>query len=119
MTPETITNYYSGLNYYTWDSPTQKKHLHPSFDIDAEGSVQESMLQLILNFRRTEKWGDGDRWFDIKRYGIEIYRRVVDESGKVIDYTDVLKVDDLRRAVQVPQRCIDAGLEPNPRTTND
>ena len=115
MTPESVTDFYNRMKYYKWDEPTAKKHLHPAFAIDAEGSTQESMLQLVLNCRRTENWGEGLRWFDIKRYGIEIYRRAVNGNGQLAAATDSLKVDDPRRAIQVPVRCIDAGLQPNPR----
>lgn len=115
MTPESVTEFYNQMKYYKWDEPTAKKHLHPAFAIDAEGSTQESMLQLLLNCRRTENWGEGLRWFDIKRYGIEIYRRAVNGNGQLSAVTDSLKVDDPRRAIQVPVRCIDAGLQPNPR----
>ena len=115
MTPESVTEFYNQMKYYKWDEPTAKKHLHPAFAIDAEGSTQESMLQLLLNCRRTENWGEGLRWFDIKRYGIEIYRRAVNGNGQLSAATDSLKVDDPRRAIQVPVRCIDAGLQPNPR----
>ena len=73
------------------------------------------MLQLLLNCRRTENWGEGLRWFDIKRYGIKIYRRAVNGNGQLSVVTDSLEVNDPRRAIQVPVRCIDAGLEPNPR----
>jgi hypothetical protein len=59
----------------------------------------------------------GMRWFDIKRYGIEIHRRVVVPSGQVSEITikDELKVDDPRRAIQLPQDVITAGLTPNDR----
>ena len=115
MTPESVTEFYNQMKYYKWDEPTAKKHLHPAFAIDAEGSTQESMLQLLLNCRRTENWGEGLRWFDIKRYGIKIYRRAVNGNGQLSVVTDSLEVNDPRRAIQVPVRCIDAGLEPNPR----
>ena len=118
MTPESVTEFYKKMAYYKWDEPTPKKHLEPAFPIDEEGSVQESMLQLLLNCRRTENWGEGLRWFDIKRYGIKIYRRAVNGNAQLAEVTDSLLVDDPRRAVQVPIRCIDAGLQPNPRNTD-
>lgn len=115
LTPESITEFENSMNYYLWDKPTQKKHLHPAFAIDAEGSVQESMLQLCLRFHRAERWGNGERWFDIKRYGMTIYRRFVDSNGNIDRIEDTMEYRDPRQAVQVPQKCIDAGLQPNPR----
>ncbi|MBR5747774.1 MAG: RagB/SusD family nutrient uptake outer membrane protein [Prevotella sp.] len=98
---------------------TIKKHLHPKFTIDAEGSVQESMLQVLLAMRRIETLHEGKRWFDIKRWGIRIPRRVMDGSGKPLEITDWLEVDDQRRAIQIPMKVKEAGYEPNPRTTSD
>ncbi len=115
MTPASITEFENSMDYYLWDKPTQKKHLHPAFPIDAEGSVQESMLQLCLRFHRAERWGNGERWFDVKRYGITIYRRFCDSNGNIDRIEDTVEYRDPRQAVQVPQECIDAGLQPNPR----
>ena len=75
----------------------------------------------FYNQMKYYKWDEptakkhGLRWFDIKRYGIEIYRRAVNGNGQLSAATDSLKVNDPRRAIQVPVRCIDAGLQPNPR----
>ena len=52
---------------------------------------------------------EGLRWQDIKRYGIEISHN---RDGLA---NDILKVDDPRRAMQLPQDVINAGLEANPR----
>ena len=93
LTPTLIQNFYNGVNYCYDDADhlqsTVKKHLHPSFDIDAEGSVQETMLQCVLGFRRIETVQEGKRWWDIK--------------------------DDPRRAVQIPLPQRNAGVQPNPR----
>lgn len=123
LTPESITAFYAPIAYSytpTASDPdglqsTIKKHLHPSFEIDAEGSTQECMLQCLLEFRRIETLQMGMRWFDIKRYGIEIIRRTLDANGTPAKKTDVLTLDDERRAIQLPQTVIDAGVVPNPR----
>ena len=115
LTPEQVTEFYNDMDYYQWNEPTPKKHLAPAFEIDAEGSTQESMLQYVLHCRRVETLGFGIRWFDIKRYGITIYRRVSDGDGVISSVSDELKPDDLRRAVQIPLRVRDAGFEPNKR----
>ena len=98
-----------------------KKHLNPKFVIDKEGSDQENMLQLVLAMRRYDTLHEGKRWFDIKRWGIEIPRRMMDASGAPEKITDWLKVDDPRRAIQIPQKVREAGYQPNPRvgTTPD
>lgn len=98
---------------------TLKKHLHPKFDIEEEGSEQENLIQLILAVRRYETLFEGKRWFDIKRWGIEIPRRTMTADGKPSKITDWLKVDDPRRAIQIPQKVREAGYEPNPRANSD
>lgn len=95
---------------------TPKKHLNPKFTIDEEGSTQECMIQAVLQCRRFETLHEGKRWFDIKRWGIEIPRRTMDASGMPLEITDWLTVDDPRRAVQIPQTVISSGYEPNPRS---
>ena len=115
LTPENIQEYYKAIAYATWNAPTLKKHLHPAFAIDAEGSVQECMLQCALSFKRIETGYEGFRWFDIKRYGINIVRRTINASGKPEAVTDSLTTNDLRRAIQIPFKVRQAGLQQNPR----
>ena len=67
------------------------------------------MLQLILHLRRIELLHDGMRWFDLKRYGIELVHNRDGNSDIV------LKKEDRRRAFQLPQDVISAGLQANPR----
>lgn len=98
---------------------TPKKHLNPKFAIDEEGSDQECMIQLVLQCRRYETLQEGKRWFDIKRWGIEIPRRTMDGSGNPKEITDWLTVDDPRRAVQIPMTIVSAGYEPNPRDVDE
>ncbi len=115
LTPEGVKSFYDGIGYYTWEEPTTKKHLHPAFEIGAEGSVQESMLHAVLGAKRIETLAYGYRWLDIKRYGIEIYRRHSDENAQIENISDTMTPDDLRRAIQVPQKARDAGFEPTKR----
>lgn len=132
LTVDDIVNFYNSVNYsydkkvfddkgeltgieFDGTVSTIKKHLHPAFTIDKEGSTQEALLQCVLGFRRIETLQTGLRWFDIKRYGIEIVRRVIAADGKPGKVVDVLKTDDPRRAIQIPPRVRDAGIEANPR----
>lgn len=126
LTPTIITNFYKAQKYsyvVDKDKPTEaqklvgtlKKYLNPKFAIDTVGSTQESMLQCVLGFRRFEVMHTGLRWQDIKRYGIEIPRREMDANATPAKLLDVLKVDDNRRAMQVPATVISAGFEANPR----
>lgn len=119
LTPAIITDFYNDVDYAYSDSlhiaSTIKKHLRPKFDIGAEGDTKEAMLQCVLGFRRIETLQAGLRWYDVKRYGIEIVRRVLNAAGEPESLKDVLRVDDPRRAVQIPSRVTTAGVTPNVR----
>ena len=108
-----IQDFYRGINYYTPTEPTPKKKFHTAFSI--ESTTQEPILQAILQLRRIMTLGEGWRLQDVKRYGIVMYRRTLNDSRKVIAVTDTMKEDDPRRAIQLPQDVITAGLPANPR----
>ncbi len=115
LTVAKIRRFYNSINYSTWDKSTVKKRLNPAFEIGGENSEHEAMIQCVLGFRRIETLLQGMRWFDVRRYGIEIERRVMNADGEPMEKTDQLMKDDLRRAVQIPRKAVDAGMEPNPR----
>lgn len=122
LTPQLIQTFYNSVDY-SYDDDTKlastiKKHLHPNFDIDAEGSMQECMLQCVLGFKRMETLHQGLRWWDIKRYNIVIPRRLMGDDGTPSRALDWLQVNDDRQAIQIPQSIIEAGVEPNPRSNN-
>jgi len=79
-----------------------------------------NVLNCILHFRRIETMFEGQRWFDIKRYGItvtHVYRAPKDYYATC----DVLQWDDPRRVVQIPYNAIDAGYPSTDRaiSSND
>ena len=111
LTEEAINKFYGNVAYYTPTKPTVKKELHPDFTVEA--GTQENMIHFILHARRIQTLHDGLRWGDIKRYGITVYRRTVENRD--ITVTDTLLPDDPRRAIQLPSDVISAGLQPNPR----
>ncbi len=115
LTAESIKSWADGLEYYSPDAPTPKKTLHPMVTEIAEGSVKEAFTHCVLYMRRVEFLQCGMRFFDVKRYGIEIYRRTVSSSFSVSSVDDKLTVDDDRRAMQLPMDVITAGMTPNPR----
>ena len=130
LTTEQIVAFYQGVKYATWDNGTIKKKLHPAFNIGADNGIQESMIQCVLSMKRIDGLAQGLRWFDIKRYGIEIWRRTMEADPHATSdgptlrpatykgVQDVLTVDDPRRAMQLPQDVISAGMTPNPRVTD-
>ncbi|MDR0232595.1 MAG: RagB/SusD family nutrient uptake outer membrane protein [Dysgonamonadaceae bacterium] len=70
---------------------------------------QEYFLHCVLHFRRIETISNGMRWFDVKRYGIELEHKI--GTSRV----ETLTWDDPRRALQLPAEVIAAGMEPNDR----
>lgn len=77
----------------------------------AEGSQQEFYLNTCLHLRRIETLWDGNRLFDLKRYGMEICHNY-NENGT--DHVISLTTNDPHYAVQIPQEAILAGHQPNP-----
>jgi starch-binding outer membrane protein, SusD/RagB family len=71
---------------------------------------QEAVLNFIIDERRKEFIHEGLRWFDIKRFELQVQH--VTAEGNVI----TLDRDDDRKILQIPQAAIDVGgLDPNPR----
>ena len=72
-----------------------------------------AMLQCIQHFRRIEMLHTGMRWFDIKRLGLEFDRKIGKEE---VDHLGIL---DERKAVQIPAEIVAAGMQRNPRPSDD
>ncbi|WP_286850392.1 MULTISPECIES: RagB/SusD family nutrient uptake outer membrane protein [unclassified Proteiniphilum] len=114
FTKEDIVEFYSNIPYMplgnieSASQRTVKKELNPQGFIVSDGD-QENLIQCVLHLRRIETMHDGLRWSDIKRYGIEIAHN---RDGQA---DDILSKDDPRRAIQLPQDVINAGLAANPR----
>lgn len=93
----------SFTDYYRYGKP----ELNPWFEASDE---QYIYLKGVLDLKRKEFMQEGNRWFDVKRYAIEIKRK--ETSGKTID---ILAKNDHRRAIQIPEAAITEGLPANPR----
>ncbi|MFR9165888.1 MAG: RagB/SusD family nutrient uptake outer membrane protein [Dysgonomonas sp.] len=111
---DSVVKYYARMNYYTPTKPTPKKVINSGTYTIVNDGVMENLLQYILHVRRITTIHEGMRWFDVKRYGMEIYRRRFSKMNE-ITVTDFLPANDLRRAVQLPQEVTSAGLPANPR----
>ena len=82
----------------------------------ATATGSKHLVDCILHFRRIETLYEGLRWFDVKRYGIPLvhtWQGPLDDNPT----TDTLLWDDPRRALQIPNDVVQAGLVPNDRTT--
>ena len=113
LTISTLNAFYRSLGYApaiitSRQQRSVKKTLNPEGFAVASGT-QENLIQLILQLRRLSGLQEGLRWYDLKRYGIE-FSHNRDNATPV-----VLAKDDPRRAIQLPQDVINAGVQPNPR----
>ncbi len=102
------------LSFYAKNDPGYGivKPLHIDELYPCNYSVNDDILpylQCVLHYRRIETVYDGYRWFDIKRYGLEITHKI----GR--DRVEVLTMDDARKAFQIPAEVISAGLTPTDR----
>lgn len=108
LTKETITRFYTaGRKSFVFDF--HNRELSPQFIVTPE---QKPYIDCVLHFRRIEKILEGERWFDIKRYGIELEHIIGPTAERRL-----LKHDDPQRALQIPSDVINAGVVPNPRPT--
>ncbi len=115
ITPEMIDLFYGeSMEYYDLSQGiiTPKKHLSPDFVLEA--GRQTSFIHCILHLRRLTTLGEGLRWQDVKRYGITVERRYF-ENERLMDVTDTMDKNDLRRVVQIPANVVSAGIQANPR----
>jgi hypothetical protein len=111
MIPEEILTDSLIKTFYTKDRPLfvqsyNTEKISPDFIVI---DSLKPLLDCVLHFRRLETIFDGMRWFDIKRYGIEITHKI--GKGRV----ETLTWDDPRRALQIPAEVIQAGMVPNDR----
>ncbi|MCZ4695947.1 RagB/SusD family nutrient uptake outer membrane protein [Ancylomarina euxinus] len=93
--------------------------LNPDFDQVIKDEMDEKIrldnrviLSLLIQLERRREFAEeGLRWFDIKRLKLEVIHQNV--SG----VTDILKADDPRKVLQIPQAAISTGIEENPIET--
>lgn len=95
------------LFYETANPKANGKPLNPKFTL--EPGLQTNLLKAVVHARRIETVHEGERWQDIKRFGIEISHNIENDSPIV------LKAHDLRKAVQIPASVVEAGMQSNPR----
>lgn len=115
MTEASISAWVRNTGLYQPATPTPVKEIKaPAFPL--EPGTQTDMCYALLQMRRYETVHMGLRWFDVKRYGITIYRRkLTKDRDKLEIVTGVLNARDPRSAIQLPPDVIAAGMTPNPR----
>lgn len=73
-------------------------------------NTQARLVKYVAELRRREMGQEGARWFDNKRFNMEIVHRMLIEGTE-----HILTSKDPRKAVQVPSSVLNYGIEPNPR----
>ena len=106
LSQEKIVKFYGEKAGTKFAPALHNQDMDPAWVITAE---QMPFVHCAIHFRRIEGLHDGIRWHDIKRYGIEIEH----VQGK--DPARKLVWNDDRRAIQLPQEVIVAGMTANPR----
>lgn len=100
-------------NRYSGQSVTVTIELmRAAFGISPTNSLYDkSIMQIYTQIERQKEFlAQGLRWFDIKRFDIEVTHSYLDGS------TITLEEDDLRKVLQIPNSAIEVGgLQPNPR----
>lgn len=90
---------------FTASNPDLYSLLNPFYGLNIQ---QLGLIQSILNLRRLEFLHEGMRWFDIRRFHLNINRNIQNKR-----YNSLQK-DDPRKTLQIPTEAIRQGLEPNP-----
>lgn len=108
LTDAVIKSFYKSSNTL-FSMTLNTQFMSPDFIVT---DAQKPYIDCVLHFRRLETIFDGMRFFDIKRYGIEITHKI----GK--DIVEKLTWNDPRRAIQIPNEVISAGMSPNFRLVN-
>jgi hypothetical protein len=113
LTEADLAAWESGIEYFTPLQPTQKKKLNPDFALSTR---QTTFMHTMLYIRRIEFMGRGKRLFDVKRYGIEIERRMIAGTGMIPPIVgptgDPLTTPGINFTVRLPPLVSAAG-EPN------
>ena len=87
--------------------PDAKNKYNPAYDLSDR---QARLVQLIAELRRKEFVHEAMRWFDIRRFDLEVNRN---EKSGTQDPNKILKKGDRRKVLQIPAQAISVGLQPN------
>ena len=106
LTMAKIKAFYKKGENVNWVPVLHNADICSSWTLSAD---QEAVIDCVLHFRRLETIHTGLRWHDLKRYGIEITHRQGTNPVQTLIWNDD------RRAIQLPQEVILAGMAANPR----
>lgn len=78
-------------------------------DFYRTSDVKDALLSALLEFKAAEFVQEGMRWFDILRHDITVFHPSTNTQEVVV------RPDDPRRVLQIPQDAVLAGIAKNPR----
>lgn len=87
--------------------PVVPNEYTPFYTMNAK---QTSFVKFIAELRRREFVHEGLRWFDVRRFNLQVEHKITKFGAPL-----VLDKMDLRKVLKVPVTAINAGLEDNPR----
>lgn len=106
LTPAVILSWFgNGSNYNCFDNWDFTQRMSSDFIVPADAVPY---MNCINYFRRFETWGNGDRFFDLKRFGIEYSHKIGVHNEEIW-----LTWNDPNRAIEIPQDAIAAGMQPS------
>ena len=115
LTLSGITTKYSGTaDSNIWVNDINPSSMSSEF-VELTGD-DLAVLNCILHFRRIETIYEGQRWFDIKRYGINVHHAYRGATDDEVTEDDLLW-NDGRRVLQIPNNVITAGYPSTDRST--
>jgi len=86
--------------------PVVADEFTPFYALD---DVQRSYVKMIAELKRRSSYHEGMRWFDVRRFGMEVTHVLDDGTEKV------LAKEDARKLLQIPNSAIQFGVAANPR----
>lgn len=109
--PEKTTSYNPSTDILSNDNivtqnPNASEEYKPYYVLTPQ---QASYIGVIADMRRMEFYSEGLRWFDIKRFHLEVTHEIFNRDNLT------LSADDNRRVLQIPSSAIAQGIEANPR----
>ena len=98
-------------NYNCFDDWEFLKNMDPNWNIPEEAVPY---MNCVNYWRRYETNFTGKRFFDLKRWGMEYYHVYGDNTSTGVKNDTIwMRWNDPRRALEIPQDAIAAGMEPS------
>ncbi|MRT93244.1 RagB/SusD family nutrient uptake outer membrane protein [Ancylomarina sp. 16SWW S1-10-2] len=106
----TVSKYDINHFYTTGEQVLFPPYVLPTYETDEEiAELTESMWKFYHDLKRKDFIHEGMRWFDIRRFELEVTHETAE--GEIYK----LEAKDPKKALQIPEIAIANGLQPNKR----